>query len=108
VFINELNYRGNLQSLEIFKAICNSLTNPNEDCQKETSDKIDPPTPPASGISLINLILLTGFLGLVFMSCGVILYERYIKKQLNKEMSQQVNQMVSQYMAFHDQRESLK
>ena len=77
VLVNNITYRGNLEALDVFEMVCNSLKEQPEGC---SMNPIDPPTPWRYVIFVsIAIILFVIFL----VGC----YRRRVRRQLSTNMN---------------------
>ena len=106
ISINNMPFRGNLESNGIFEAICTSF---DKDHTPEVCyDILGIPRNNVNEFSSKNIFLIIAIVIIILLIFFIILipiYRRIVKKEMSKEMNGQVNQMVSQYIAFYESRE---
>lgn len=102
VTINKIPYLGQLDGIEVFEMICNSLNSPPADCNPFVYDpeKIVPIPEPENHVALIVTIVTISLV--VFFLFMVCVYRRFIRRRLSREMNNQVNQLVSQYITLFE------
>lgn len=96
LFINHHVYQGEIkEGVIIFKAACESLTEPSELCLQYSSEGIVTKLDVGTIVLLVVIVLLIILIILFF-------YRRMVKREMSKEMNIQVSQMVSQYFALNE------
>ena len=92
VIVNNVTYRGNLEAIDVFELVCNSLRDQPEGC---TFSTIEPETP-WRYIFFVTIIIV---LFLVFL---VGCYRRHVRRELSKNMNKDVNEIVNQYITMYE------
>ena len=96
--INNRTYRGQLESLAVFNALCAGFANPPAMCQG-TLGSYSPDFLPEEGIKgslIVMIIIVLALLNVVIVYC----YRRYSKREMQNEMQMQIESAVSQYFAL--------
>ena len=95
VAINNMIYRGNLDSVEIPEAICSSLTKPPKYCISKTADVEPPSNKTNSHVAIILVVTIVALI--IVIALGVCLYRKFIKSELTKDMTSRVGEIVANY-----------
>ena len=97
--INNRTYRGQLESLAVFNALCAGFANPPAMCQATLSSYSPDFLPGDEGIGggvIVAIILVLALLNVIIVYC----YRRYAKREMQNEMQMQIESAVSQYFAL--------
>ena len=94
--VNNKTYKGVLDPVNVFKAICAGFKNRPEECKGNTGPHEKP-----SGITMPKLLLIIG--GLVLLNiCLILIYRRFSRRENKEVMKRQVNSAVSVYFELND------
>ena len=96
--INNRTYRGQLETLAVFNALCAGFANPPSMCSG-TLGSYTPDFLPEEGIRagvIVSIVVILILVNLVIVYC----YRRYSKREMNTEMQMQIESAVSQYFAL--------
>lgn len=100
IVINNRTYRGQLESLAVFNAICSGFASPPSMCLA-TLGSYQPDFLPESGEGIkgsviVAIVFILIFLNMVIVYC----YRRYARREMQSEMNVQIESAVSQYFAL--------
>ena len=97
--VNNRTYRGQLESLAVFNAICAGFSTPPAMCQATlgayTPDFLQNDGGIKSSVIVAIAVVLV-LLNIIIVYC----YRRYSKREMNNEMQMQIESAVSQYFAL--------
>lgn len=93
VVVNNIVYRGNLEPVDVFELICESLTPRPEGCLGDSEP---------SQVSLTNWIIIAVVLSIAFIVFLLICFRRIARRQLTNNMHGQVNALVNQYITMFE------
>lgn len=97
--INNRTYRGQLESLAVFNAICAGFANPPPFCSGTLSSYQPDFLPQEEGIKgsvIVAIVVILVLLNIIIVYC----YRRYSKREMQNEMQMQIESAVSQYFAL--------
>lgn len=113
VTINNIKYQGSIAGNDVLEAVCATLKQPSDGCQKLINKFANQENGEGSiggeegpDVTLIVAIVV-GVLVLFFLFM-IFVYRRMVTKDIHKEMNTEVSQMVSQYIAFYESRDGKK
>lgn len=96
--INNITYRGNLEPLNFFEAVCEGFKDKPAECGYKGTKGSD-------GINTFTLLWIV--VGLVVINVVIIIcYKRYAKKEMDEKIEMHINSAVSQYFALQDKSNS--
>uniref|UniRef100_A0A7S3CSQ3 Vacuolar sorting receptor thioredoxin-like domain-containing protein n=1 Tax=Strombidium rassoulzadegani TaxID=1082188 RepID=A0A7S3CSQ3_9SPIT len=100
IVINDKTFRGRLTPFNAFEAICASYRDEPRECRKwQQFEGIPLPVGQSTGINQKTLFLIV--VGLVLTNSLIILvYRKYLQREMEKDMKIQVSSAVSQYIAL--------
>jgi hypothetical protein len=107
IYINNQNFRGDLEADELMDALCSGFTNKPNACiewQRRFEDNQEGTTKRRRrhrGMSVLTLILLMGTMA-GLLALVLYLYRRWVRQEMAQEMKRQVNSAVGQYFALND------
>ena len=102
IVINQKTYRGQIEPMSVFNAICAGFTSPPDQCLKTLHlEKTIQKTVVDDGES-ISVVLIVGIVVLLILVNVLIVYccRRKAKRDMNNEMQMQIESAVSQYFAL--------
>jgi len=100
VSINGYTMRGTLSAEYLFDDICNTLSNPPQECEKYVDETVVV-TYVKEYWLLLFIVIVVGF---VIFSGLFVLYKRYMKRRMSYDMKNRVDDMVSKYIEFYSER----
>ena len=99
VVVNNRTYRGQLESLAVFNALCAGFAHPPSMCTATLGSYSPDFLPPSNGIKggvIVAIVICLIALNILVVYC----YRRYTKREIQHDMQQQIESAVSQYFAM--------
>lgn len=100
VSINNMSFEGNLESDEIFAAICSFFLNPPDVCKNKNEIKDNANS--NSYTFLLFLVIVCLFLSVFLIMIRI--YKKIVKRELEEEMKGQIQDMMNQYVNILDKK----
>jgi len=98
--INNRTYRGQLETLAVFNAICAGFANPPAFCSSTLNayqpDFLAAQEEGIKGSVIVGIVIILVILNIIIVYC----YRRYSKREMQNEMQMQIESAVSQYFAL--------
>lgn len=100
IVINNRTYRGQLESLAVFNAICAGFANPPAMCKATLGSYtpdflVDTEEGIKAGV-IVAIVVILVLVNVIIVYC----YRRYAKREMQSEMQMQIESAVSQYFAL--------
>lgn len=111
-----MTYYGKLNPYDVAEAICSSLVEPSELCEKIIDGLViksdytvsQEELLKRSGMSVTSIVLITVSVLVVIFIIILIIYKKLVGREMKNEMDTQVNEMVTNYIKFYEQKDKNK
>ena len=94
--INNFTYRGQLEPLAVFNALCAGIKSPPGVCKRTLEHYKPDPVYDEDSLSVVSVVVIVGFV--ILLNCMVVYcYRRHTKREMAAEMQMQIESAVNQY-----------
>ena len=99
IVINNRTYRGQMEKLAVYNALCAGFKNPPTICQttlgiytpEAIPDEVKRPPPQVTGGAIVAIVMVVILLNIVIVYC----YRRYTRREIQQEMQVKIESAVS-------------